>query len=321
MPESDILPEDMRTELRKFDAAADETMKSIGRALDAREPPPIIYHYTNDAGLKGILESGKLWLTDIFNLNDPSELSHGFSHAVSILSNKAADGHLWTKVFAQAFEKLGTQRLQASAHFFVCSFSSSGDELGQWRAYADNGRGYTLGFDTKALESAFLSATDASRYSNSTFPVTYDDAELSGIHRKFVETIFPLITLPNGRQLSNEVTSKYWTELHVFLAMHVVRSALFYKHEAYSNEKEYRFLQLHRADMRPLEVKFRARPYSLVRYREFDWRSLAPDALKRIVIGPSADHQRAVQFASDCLRSFHTGEPEITFSKIPYRAV
>jgi hypothetical protein len=93
MAESDILPEDMHAEVGKFDAAADEIIQSIGRALNAREPPPIIYHYTNDAGLRGILESGKLWLTDIFDLNDPSELSHGFSHAVSILSNKAADGH------------------------------------------------------------------------------------------------------------------------------------------------------------------------------------------------------------------------------------
>ena len=321
MADSDMFPADMRAEISKFDAAADETMKSIGRALDARAPPPIIYHYTNDAGLRGILESGKLWLTDIFNLNDPSELSHGFSHAVSILSNKAADGHRWTKLFAQAFEKFDTPRLQASAHFFVGSFSSSGDELGQWRAYADNGRGYTLGFDTKALESAFVRASDVSRYSNNTFPVTYDDAQLAGIHRKFVEMIFPLITLPNGRQLPHEVTSAYWTELTVVLAMHVVRSALFYKHEAYSNEKEYRFLQLHRADMPPLEVKFRARPCSLVRYRDFDWRSLAPEALKRIVIGPSADHQRAVQFASDCLRSFHAGKAEIILSKIPYRAV
>jgi hypothetical protein len=322
MAESDILPEDLRAEISEFHAVADETIKSIGRALDAREPPPAIYHYTNDVGLRGILESGKLWLTDIFNLNDPSELSHGFSHAVSILSNKAAVGHPWTKMFAQAFEKFGTQGgLQASAHFFVGSFSSSGDELGQWRAYADNGRGYTLGFDTKALESAFVGASDISRYTNSAFPVTYDDAQLAGIHRQFVETIFPMITLPNGRQLPHEVTSEYLTELSVVLAMHVARSVLFYKHEAYSNEKEYRFLQLHRADRPPAEVKSRARPYSLVRYREFDWRSAAPEALKRIVIGPSADHQRAVQFARDCLRSFHAGEAEITLSKIPYRAV
>jgi hypothetical protein len=322
MAENDILPADMRAAVGKFDAAALEIIKSIGCSLNAGEPPPIIYHYTNDAGLRGILESGKLWLADIFNLNDPSELSHGFSHAVSILSKKAADGHRWTKVFAQAFERLATQgELQASAHFFVGSFSSSGDELGQWRAYADNGRGYTLGFDTKVLESAFAGASDNSRYSTNTFPVTYDDALLAGIHNQFVEMIVPLITLPNGRQLPHEVTAEYLTELSLVLARHVTQSALFYKHEACSNEKEYRFLQLHRADMPPPEVKFRAGRYSLVRYREFDWRSVAPDALKRIVIGPAADHQRAVQFASDCLRSFHAGEAEITFSKIPYRAV
>jgi Protein of unknown function (DUF2971) len=313
MAESNMLPEDMRAEISKFDAAADETMKSMGRALDAREPPSIIYHYTNDAGLRGILESGKLWLTDIFNLNDPSELSHGFSHAISILRDKAADGHPWTKDFARAFEKFAGE---LQANFFVGSFSSIEDDLGQWRAYADNGRGYTLGFDTNVLETAFVRAFPG----NNTFPVTYDDAQLGSIHHQFVEMIFPLITLPDGRQLSDNVTTEYLTELRVVLARQVARSSFFYKHEAYSNEQEYRFLQLLRADVTPPGMKFRARRYSLVRYTEFDWRSVAPDALKRIVIGPSADNQRAVQFARDCLQSY-PGEAEITFSKIPYRAV
>src|SRR6476659_4381832 len=98
--------------------------------------------------------------------------------------------------------------------------------------------GYTLGFDTKVLEHAFAGSSDIPRYSNSTFPVTYDDAQLARIHHQFVEMIFPLITLPNGRQLPNEVTSEYLTELSVVLAMHVARSVLFYKHEAYSNEQE-----------------------------------------------------------------------------------
>jgi Protein of unknown function (DUF2971) len=314
MAESDILPANLRAEIGEFDADADEIIRSIGRALDARELPPIIYHYTNDAGLRGILETGKLWLTDIFSLNDPSELSHGFSHAISILRDKAADGHPWTKDFAQAFEKFGGE---LQANFFVGSFSSIEDDLGQWRAYADNGRGYTLGFNTKVLETAFVHASPG----NNTFPVTYDDAQLGSIHHQFVEMIFPLITLPNGRQLSDKITTEYLTELRVVLARHVARSALFYKHEAYSNEQEYRFLQIHRADVTPPGMKFRARRYSLVRYTEFDWRSVAPEALKRIVIGPSADNQRAVQFARDCLQSYHPGEAEIAFSKIPYRAV
>src|SRR4051812_20793890 len=100
MAEGNILPAEMRAQVVKFDPAALEIMTSIGCAINARDPPPTIYHYTNDVGLRGILESGKLWLTDIFSLNDPSELSHGFSHAISILNDKAAGGDRWISVFA-----------------------------------------------------------------------------------------------------------------------------------------------------------------------------------------------------------------------------
>jgi hypothetical protein len=321
MTETSPIPPDMQAEIEKFDKEADAIIVSIGQALDATEPPPLIYHYTNDAGLRGILESGKLWLSDIFNLNDPSELSHGFSHAMSILNAKAASAHPATRLFAKSLEHFGTQRgLQAAAHFFVCSFSSEGDELGQWRAYADNGRGYALGFDAKRLETAFAKVSVVDHFNNSTFPVTYDDVHLASIHRRFIEIVFPLLTLPSGRQLPQGVIAEYMAALSVSLSMHVAQSVLFYKHEAHSNEKEYRFLQLHRGDLPAPEVKFRSRPYSLVRYREFDWRSVAPDALKLIVIGPSADGEKALQFARDCLRFFHAGEVHFSVSKIPYRA-
>ena len=321
MAEADVVPPDLRAEIEKFDAAANAIVKSIGGALDASVPPPMIFHYTNDAGLRGIIESGKIWLTDIFNLNDPSELSHGFSYSISILNERVAAGPPAAKLFAQTFQHFGTAGgLQASAHFFVCSFSSRGDELGQWRAYADNGRGYALGFDTRALEVPFARVSETGHFSGNTFPVSYDDEELAGFHRQFIDMVFPLLTLPSGRPLSKEAIIEYMAELSVTLAKNVAQSVLFYKHSAYSNEQEYRFLQLHRADVPPPEVKFRSRPYSLVRYREFDWRSAASDALKLIVIGPSADQQKAVQFAEDCLRSFHSGKVEIVKSKVPYRA-
>jgi hypothetical protein len=51
----------------------------FGEELNAKPRPRIIYHYTDAKGLKGILESGALWLTDIRNLNNPSELKHGFA--------------------------------------------------------------------------------------------------------------------------------------------------------------------------------------------------------------------------------------------------
>jgi hypothetical protein len=37
----------------------------------------LVYHYTNDDGLQGITCGGKLWLSNVFKLNDPSELKYG----------------------------------------------------------------------------------------------------------------------------------------------------------------------------------------------------------------------------------------------------
>ena len=81
-------------------------MRPLSGRWISQPPPPLIFHYTNDVGLKGILDTGKLWFTDIFDLNDPSELSHGFSHAVTILNGMAAGGPPESKLFAQQFEAL-----------------------------------------------------------------------------------------------------------------------------------------------------------------------------------------------------------------------
>ncbi|MEX0827841.1 MAG: DUF2971 domain-containing protein, partial [Haliea sp.] len=198
--EPDIIPSDMRAELEKFNGLATETIESFISPLEERTPPPIIYHYTSDAGLRGILESGTLWLTDIFNLNDPSELSHGLSHAVKILDSMAASGPLESKLFTEQLGAFVTQGgVQAAAHFFVCSFSADGDDLGQWRAYADNGCGYVLGFDARCLENGYTKPGSDPIPNNSTFPVTDDDTQLTALHRKMIQAAFPLISLPRGK--------------------------------------------------------------------------------------------------------------------------
>jgi hypothetical protein len=113
----DIVPPDLRAAVDKFDADADKIIRSVASALDATAPPEIVYHYTDDNGLRGILDSGRLWLTDIFSLNDPSELIHGFSHAVGILNERAATGHPATRLFAKTVEHFGSAGgLKAAAH-------------------------------------------------------------------------------------------------------------------------------------------------------------------------------------------------------------
>jgi hypothetical protein len=115
-------------------------------------------------------------LTDIFSMNDPSELSHGFSYAIRILKRRAWEakksvtaedaGQAKELVPGNAEERanaffnkgpdgiVNQDRLADVVKFFALSFSATFDELGQWRAYADDGRGYALGFDTEKLEGA-----------------------------------------------------------------------------------------------------------------------------------------------------------------------
>lgn len=312
------VPQDMRDALVKFGHEAGEIVDAFLTTLEAVPPPPILYHYTNDVGLRGILESGKLWMTDILSLNDPSELSHGLSHAVTILSGKAGSGPPESKLFAADFEEMiRLGKVQKSGDYFICSFSSAGDDLGQWRAYADNGRGYVLGFDANALEDAFIRQAGAPI--QKAFPITYSDARLIEIHRKIIEQMFALISLPRGRNLGNEAIKVYMADLYTVITVHSLHAGLHFKHEAYANEREYRFMQVHPPGKQPLKTKLRTRSYSSIRYQEFDWKDAGRDVLKNIVIGPAADIERAREFARESLLLADQKGVSITCSRIPYR--
>jgi Protein of unknown function (DUF2971) len=310
------IPPELVEALTRFDKTAAGILRSHFGPLEAAPPPPIIYHYTSAAGLRGILESGRLWLSDIFTMNDPSELKHGVSQAGGLLRAKAASGPPETKRFARDFADFYERALVDTAHYFVCSFSSDGDDLGQWRAYADDGRGYSLGFDGERLEDAFTKLNDTPIENNCTFAVSYNVAELRQIHGKLIDAMFGMISLPRGRHMSPEAITQYMVALSTHISVNVLASALFFKHEAYQNEKEFRFLEVHSAgDRRPPEVKERLRGATTIRYRELDWKRLCPGALTKIVVGPAADLQKA----HDCLAEFSVRGVSVKPSTIPYR--
>src|SRR5208282_2512478 len=121
------VPPELRDALAKFGRDAEEIVDAFLKTLETTHPPPILYHYTDHVGLRGILESGRLRLTDILSVNDPSELSHGLHHAISILSSKAASGPRESKLFAADFEKMiRLGKVQRSGDYFICCFSAAG---------------------------------------------------------------------------------------------------------------------------------------------------------------------------------------------------
>ncbi len=302
--------------LDRFDQESNKTLHSFLDPINASEPPDIIYHYTNADGLRGILETGRLWLSDIFTLNDPSELEHGVLLATSILRKNAANGSEESKEFARFFENFfKSETNMRRANYFICSFSSRGNDLAQWRSYANNGRGYALGFDAKRLQKAFethgcdIPVPAKAQKVPGTFPITYSDHKLAKIHSRIINLIpFPLPSNPSDM-----------AKLLSILVARVLTASLHFKHEAYRNEKEYRFLELHGV-MRPSQVSLRTRPDALIRYREFDWKKRARGSLTTIIVGPAAD-EKGLQFAQDCVRMFYSSPVDIIESGIPYRAL
>jgi hypothetical protein len=63
--------------LKRYEREATDVLQTFINTVEAKPPPSMLFHYTDAAGLRGIVESGKLWFSDIFGQNDPSELRHG----------------------------------------------------------------------------------------------------------------------------------------------------------------------------------------------------------------------------------------------------
>lgn len=111
--------------------------------------PKILYHYTTQEGLLGILNQKALWATKIHFLNDSSELTSPLKDAKDILSKlekeKSGKEH---DLILMMLDDIDSWE---SVNICVCSFSQEGDRLSQWRAYGAPGSAYSIGFDPQEL--------------------------------------------------------------------------------------------------------------------------------------------------------------------------
>ncbi len=275
--------------------------------------PPHIYHYTTDMGLWGILKSGDLWLTDIFSLNDPSELEHGFNLANDKLDQKAEEDPAKYSEIAKSLGKLRIGEDHNLLRFFVCSFSKSGDDLGQWRGYAADGRGYAIGFETIPLKDRFRGGQSVTS-GGGEFLVEYQDDKLVDIYGK----LFDLVLAEESKISQND--PDYCSDLGKMYFRLILHASVYFKHKAYCNEREYRFFNIEK-EPESNKILKRTRNFELIDYKQFDWKSAGTDVLKEIVIGPAADFEKSKRFAEECLREsgIDVASVEIIQSRIPYR--
>ena len=115
--------------------------------------------------------------------------------------------------------------------------------MGSGEPTQTTGAASRLGFDTAILEDGFVKSSTLSTGGGQTFRVVYNDKVAAKLHSDIIDKMFHLISLPHGKKLDSKSLHEYMGELLVLTCMHCLRAALFFKHEAYANEAEYRFLQ------------------------------------------------------------------------------
>jgi Protein of unknown function (DUF2971) len=281
-----------------------------------------LYHYTDARGLKGIIESGAIWFTDYRHMNDPSELVHGIelAHLIADDPDLNADQRVeaFLKTFIDMFEHA---RFQATLDFFIASFSRSRDELGQWRAYADNGRGFAIGFSPRIFSITKKPPDD--KPPEFVGPVRYAGQRVLESFRAPIEkaaNIF-LITLAAHPEMQQEVRSLFTQELSKeLIASPMIWRCLTVKHPAYEHEREVRLLIVGTPGALRPHVTTRFRGSEIVPYIPQPMAVREKDIIVEIVVGPAAppDTERTLR---TMLTSLNVVVDNILRSEIPYRAV
>lgn len=119
-----------------------------------------LYHYTDEAGLLGILRSGRLWATDIRYLNDAEELVYArreVQEQMLLEADRLSPGTGFqcsssTEMRAATLRSAAEEFARKSGDFgvYVNCLSEERDALGQWRADGS----YAIGFIMTKLADA-----------------------------------------------------------------------------------------------------------------------------------------------------------------------
>jgi hypothetical protein len=282
-------------------------MGSVKEILD-REPPPVLYHYTTQGGLLGIIGIREIWASHCQYLNDEQEFAHALGIAQDVLLNmKMFPPHQARANIVEEMEAALRDRelTRGTVNVCVCSFSEASDVLSQWRAYGGGSAGFSLGFS-----GPFLKAV-AREQDFWLVPCIYDPGLQRELMRNLLNDVFnenadPSRSWPNRPAGGN-------------LIEYLNRYAPILKHGSFAEEREWRIIT------KPLDCKqdgFGYRPGGsmlIPYYRTRLATQATPFELSEVVIGPTPHPELSERSLRAMLHLSNLGATVVRRSSAPYR--
>jgi hypothetical protein len=314
-------------------SSIEQLVKSAGRS-PRKASPRTVYHYTNYAGLVGILSGNEIWASNYNFLNDVSEKRYAATQASKALGSIPVDTSEWKKrVMDDLRHALGLGgklpdylrtrdllRLRKyfeiqNSQLYVASFCREPDLLSMWRGYGSPSRGrfcFSLSVGSGVQHGAWTGASVLYRASDQNRRI------LHGLPKVFE-------ALRNGNRRHPDTLT--WT-VSVRVAgncARLVEKALpFIKHPAFEEEKEWRAVRMAPTQWSDLPdddedgTQLRnGRLYMTYRPRKDGNSSMLP--VRRIWIGPTPDKKVVSKRLEVLLHKLNRTDISISQSKIPFR--
>jgi hypothetical protein len=314
------LPHTLEVAVQDYHDWSDKHFRTIE---SRRRPTEPLYHYTDMGGFAGILNSKQIWFTDYRHLNDKTELVHGIDIAKAMLANRCGEDGFVGFLF-QWIDDLLSQRNFGLMAFFIASFSRNGNDLAQWRAYADDGRGVAIRFSPKLFE-ASEAVSDDPRRNTFVGPVQYKDEQTRKRHAKgFDKAAWIANTALRyaKRHLRDKtIGMEFLNRLaRAVIASPLIWNALTCKHSSYQHEAEVRLVILGLASKFKGKISRRHRTGKVVPFVKYDLPLSEPGVIAEIVIGPAAPRNAETLIRRQLLNAGISYKIKTWRSKIPYRS-
>ena len=211
-----------------------------------------IWHYTDAAGLRGIVSSGNIFASEIHFLNDSREAYYGHELIKKLLEGLKREPGPFVKYFDRLLSEISN--FEHLHGVYVACFCEEGDLLSQWRGYGGGGTGYSVGINPLT----FVHAVDE-EWPNGfeVQQVIYDRTAQYAAVAKAVEI---------GTKVIGDCDDVNFERLCTATLSTFSRFLSAFKHPAFSEEREWRLM----SRINPKTVQFRPRGNILIPYIELD---------------------------------------------------
>lgn len=293
-------------------------LKTLADSLYAAPQIHQLFHYTSYDAMLSIVSSGSLWASDIYYLNDSTELSGSLQIFLTAaragsLSSRFNEG-LQRKLI-DWFERGGLLNTDGSVYsespIYVASFTEFGDALGQWRGYTPHGRAVSLGVSSHFFEKTAL------RQGFSLGRCIYGESAQLKVASELVELM--LGTAAESERLA--VLDAHSSQALAFAAAkpQLLRAAALFKDDSFTEEREWRLVSSVERPGDQYSVNYRAGRTVLIPYTKIALKDKDGELpINDVFLGPNPNPSLALSSLRRFLQT-HNSRSYARISNVPYR--